>query len=119
MESKYDGVLEKVQRLERALSGVNSDATELQGKATQIKKGTDDMDVGLNNLNFKVAELWKKWQNCGEIKPTNDFCLYQTLFLGFPEATHTEEVTREVVYQFLESKLELDGVRDIESQCVH
>ena len=40
-------------------------------------------------------------------------------FLGFPEATTTEEVASEVVYQFLERELELDGVRDIESQRVH
>ena len=60
MESKLDGVLEKVQCLETALSGVKSDITELQSKATQMKKATDDMDAGLNNLNVEVVELRKK-----------------------------------------------------------
>jgi len=58
---------------------------------------------------------------------TNECCLYQEVynrrenlrFLGVPEATHTEEVASEVVYQFLERELELDGARDIEFQCVH
>ena len=121
MESKLDGVLEKVQCLETALSGVTSDITELQSKATQMKKATDDMDVGLNNLNVEVVELRKKIGDSEkDIKLTNDRCLYQEVynrrenlrFLGFPEATTTEEVASEVVYQFLERELELDGVRD-------
>ena len=40
-------------------------------------------------------------------------------FLGFPEATGTEEVASEVVYKFLERELELDGARGIEFQRVH
>ena len=40
-------------------------------------------------------------------------------FLGFSEATHSEKVASEVVYQFLERELELDGARDIEFQRVH
>ena len=40
-------------------------------------------------------------------------------FLGFPEATGSEEVASEVVYKFLERELELDGARGIEFQRVH
>ena len=54
MEGKLDGVLEKVQRLETALSSVQSDIIDLQCKTTQLKKATDDMDAGLNNLNMEV-----------------------------------------------------------------
>ena len=68
------------------------------------------MDAGLKNLNVEVEELRKKIGDIEkEIKLTNDRCLYQEVynrrenlrFLGFPEATHTEEVASEVVYQFL------------------
>ena len=86
------------------------------------------MDAGLNNLNVEVVELRKKIGDSEkEIKLTDDRCLYQEVynrrenlrFLGFPEATTTEEVASEVVNQFLERELELDGVRDIEFQRVH
>lgn len=128
VEGKLDGVLEKVQRLETALSGVKSDITELQSKTTQMKKVSDDMEAGLNNLNTEVEELCKKiGENEKEIKLINDRCLYQEVynrrenlrFLGFPEATSNEEVASETVYQFLERELELEGVRDIEFQRVH
>ena len=42
VESKLDGVIEKVKRLETALNGVLSDITALQSKRTQLKKATDD-----------------------------------------------------------------------------
>ena len=58
--NSVDGVLVKVQRLETALSGVQSDITDLICKTTQMKKATDDMDAGLNNLNMEVRELRKK-----------------------------------------------------------
>ena len=128
VEGKLDGVLEKVQRLETALSGVKSDITELQSKTTQMKKVSDDMEAGLNNLNTEVEELRKKiGEREKEIKLMNDRCLYQEVynrrenlrFLGFPEATSNEEVASETVYQFLERELELEGVRDIEFQRVH
>ena len=126
VEGKLDGVLEKVQRLETALSGVKSDITELQSKTTQMKKVSDDMEAGLNNLNTEVEELRKKiGEREKEIKLINDRCLYQEVynrrenFLGFPEATSNEEVASETVYQFLERELELEGVRDIEFQRVH
>ena len=128
VEGKLDGVLEKVQRLETALSGVKSDITELQSKTTQMKKVSDDMEAGLNNLNTEVEELHKKiGEREKEIKLMNDRCLYQEVynrrenlrFLGFPEATSNEEVASETVYQFLERELELEGVRDIEFQRVH
>ena len=127
VEGKLDGVLE-VQRLETALSGVQSDIIDLQYKTTQMKKATDDVDAGLNNLNMEVQELRKKIdENEKEIKLTNDRCLYQEVynrrenlrFLGFPETTGTEEVASEVVYKFLERELELDGARGIEFQRVH
>ena len=66
-----------------------------------MKKATDDVDAGLNNLNVEVVELRKKISDSEkEIKLTNDRCLYQEVyirrenlrFLGFPEATTTEEV---------------------------
>ena len=60
VEGKLGGVLEKVQRLETALSGVQSDITDLQCKTTQLKKATGDMDAGLNNLNMEVQEMRKK-----------------------------------------------------------
>ena len=128
VEGKLDGVLEKVQRLETALSGVKSDITELQSKTTQMKKVSDDMEAGLNNLNTEVEELRKKiGEREKEIKLMNDRCLYQEVynrrenlrFLGFPEATSNEEVASETVYQFLERELELEGVRDSEFQRVH
>ena len=128
VEGKLDGVLEKVQRLETALSGVKSDITELQSKTTQMKKVSDDIEAGLNNVNTEVEELRKKMgENEKEIKLINDRCLYQEVynrrenlrFLGFPEATSNEEVASETVYQFLERELELEGVRDIEFQRVH
>ena len=128
VEGKLDGVLEKVQRLETALSGVKSDITELQSKTTQMKKVSDDIEAGLNNVNTEVEELRKKKsENEKEIKLINDRCLYQEVynrgenlrFLGFPEATSNEEVASETVYQFLERELELEGVRDIEFQRVH
>ena len=116
MEGKLDGVFEKVQR-------------ELQPKTTQMKKATDDMDAGLNNLNKEVQELWsgKIGENEKDRKLTNDRCLYQNVynrrenlrFLGFPKAIGTKEVASGVVYQFLERELELDGARDIEFQRVH
>ena len=80
-----------------------------------MKKATDDMDAGLNNLNVEVVELQKKIGDSEkEIKLTNDRCLYEKVynrrenlrFLGFPEATTTEKVASEVVYQFLERELE-------------
>ena len=89
-----------------------------------MKKATDDVDAGLNNLNMEVQELPKKIdENEKEIK-LNDRCLYQEVynrrenlrFLGFPEATGTEEVASEVVCKFLERELELDGARGIEFQ---
>ena len=128
VEGKLDGVFEKVHRLETALSSVQSDVIDLQCKTTQLKKTTDDMDAGLNNLNMEVQELRKKInENEKEIKVTNDRCLYQEVynrrenlrFLGFPEATGSEEVASEVVYKFLERELELDGARGIEFQRVH
>ena len=128
VEGKLDGVLEMVQRLETALSGVQSDITDLHCMTTQLKKATDDMDAGLNNLNMEVQELRKKIdENEKEIKLTSDRCLYQEVynrrenlrFLGFPEATGTEEVASEVVYKFLQRELELDGARGIEFQRVH
>ena len=128
VEGKLDGVLEKVQRLETALSGVKSDITELQSKTTQMKKVSDDIEAGLNNVNTEVEELRKKMgENEKEIKLINDRCLYQEVynrrenlrFLGFPKATSNEEVASETVYQFLERELELEGVRDIEFQRVH
>ena len=94
-----------MQRLETALNGVQSDITDLQCKTTQMKKATDDMDARLNNLNMEVQELRRKIdENEKEIKLTNDRCLYQEVynrrenlrFLGFPEATGTEEVASEV-----------------------
>ena len=128
VEGKLDGVFEKVQRLETALSGVKSDITELQSKTTQMKKGTEDMDAGLNNLNMEVQELRIKiGENEKEIKLTNDRCLYQEVynrrenlrFLGLPEVLSAEEVASEVIYQFLERELEIEGARDIEFQRVH
>ena len=128
VEGKLDGVFEKVQRLETALSGVKSDITELQSKTTQMKKATEDMDAGLNNLTMEVQELWKKiGENEKEIKLANDRCLYQEVyyrrenlrFLGLPEVLSAEEVASEVIYQFLERELEIEGARDIEFQRVH
>ena len=128
VEGKLDGVLEKVQRLETALSGIKSDITELQSKTTQMKKVSDDIEAGLNNVNTEVEELRKKMgENEKEIKLINDRCLFQEVynrrenlrFLGFPEATSNEEVVSETVYQFLERELELEGVRNIEFQRVH
>ena len=98
MEGKLDGVFEKVQR-------------ELQPKTTQMKKATDDMDAGLNNLNKEVQELrsGKIGENEKDMKLTNDRCLYQKVysrrenlrFLGFPKAIGTKEVESGVVYQCL------------------
>ena len=121
VEGKLDGVFKKVQRLETALRGVKSDITELQSKKTQMKKATDDIDARLNNLNMEVQELEK------EIKLTNDRCLNQEVyirrenlrFLGLPEVFGAEEVAIEVIYQFLDRELEIDGARDIEFQRVH
>ena len=119
VEGTLDGVLEKVQCLETALSGVKSDITELQSKTTQMKKVSDDIEAGLNNVNTEVEELRKKMgENEKEIKLINDRCLYQEVyyrrenlrFLGFPEATSNEEVASETVYQFLERELELEGI---------
>ena len=132
VEGKLDGVFEKVQRLETALSGVQSDITDNSNedicKTTQMKKATDDMGAGLNKLNMEVQELRKKIdENEKEIKLTNDRCLYQEVyhrrenlrFLGFPEVIGTEEVASEVVYKFLERGLELDGARSIQFPRVH
>ena len=60
VEGKLVGVLEKVQCLETALSGIKSDITELQSKTTQMKKASDDMDMGLNSLNMEVEENEKE-----------------------------------------------------------
>ena len=93
-----------------------------------MKKATDDLDARLNNLNVEVVELREKIGDSEkEIKLTNDRCLYHEVhnrgenlrFLGFPEATTTEEVASEVVYQFLERELKLDGVRDIVFSRTH
>ena len=93
-----------------------------------MKKATDNVDAGLNNLNMEVQELRKIIdENEKEIKLTNDRCLYQEVynrrenlrFLGFPQTTGTEEVASEVVYKVLERELELDGARGIEFQRVH
>ena len=81
VEGKLDGVLEKLQRLETTLSGVKSDITELQNKTTQMKKVSDDMEAGLNNLNTEVEELRKNiGENEKEIKLINDRCLYQEVY---------------------------------------
>ena len=46
-----------------------------------MKKATDDMDAGLNNLNMEVQQLRKKIdENEKEIKLTNDRCLYQEVY---------------------------------------
>ena len=72
VEGNLDGVFEKAQRLETALSGVKSDVTELQSKITQMRKASDDMDAGLNNLNMEVQELRKRiGENEKEIQLTN------------------------------------------------
>ena len=130
VEGKLDSVLEKVQRLETALRGVQSSTIALQSKATQMKKTKDVMDAGLNNLNIEVQELREKiGGNENKIKLSNDRCLYQEVynrrenlrFLGIPESTSTEEdtSTSKVIYQFVERELELNGARDIQFQRVH
>ena len=77
---------------------------------------------------MEVQELRKKiGENEKEIKLTNDRCLYQEVynrrenlrFLGLPEVLSAEEVASEVIYQFLERELEIEGARDIEFQRVH
>ena len=79
MEGKLDGVLQKVQHLETAFNGVQSEINALQTKTTKIKEATDEMDAGLNtNLNTEVQELRRKINdNQKEIKAANDRCLYQ------------------------------------------
>ena len=88
------------------------------------------MDAGLGNLNTEVQELRKEIdENRKEIKVkvVNDRCLYHEVynrrenlrFLGFPETYSVVEDTTQVVYQFLERELELEGARDIEFQRVH
>ncbi|KAL9961129.1 hypothetical protein ACROYT_G030020 [Oculina patagonica] len=128
VEGKLDGVLQKVQHLETALSGVQSEINALQTKTTKIKEATDRvMDAGLTNLNTKVQELRRKINdNQKEIKAANDRCLYQEVYnrrenlrlLGVPESSDTEN-TSEVVYRFIEMELEIDNARDIEFQRVH
>ena len=128
MEGKLDGVFEKVQSLELALSGVKSDVKELQTTTGKLKKATDVMDDGLSNLNTEVQELRKEIdENRKEIKAVNDRCLYHEVynkrenlrFLGIPETNGAVENTTQVLYQFLERELELEGARDIEFQRVH
>ena len=128
MEGKLDGVFEKVQSLESALSGVKSDVKELQTMTGKLKKATDVMDDGLSNLNTEVQELRKEIdENRKEIKAVNDRCLYHEVynrrenlrFLGIPETNGAVENTTQVLYQFLERELELEGARDIEFQRVH
>ena len=126
VEGKLYSVLEKVQRLETALSGFQSSTIALQSKATQMKKAKDVMDAGLN---IEVQELREKiGENENKIKLSNDRCLYQEVynrrenlrFLGIPESTSTEEdtSTSKVIYQFVERELELNGARDTEFQRV-
>ena len=128
MEGKLDGVFEKVQSLESALSGVKSDVKELQTTTGKLKKATDVMDDGLSNLNTEVQELRKEIdENRKKIKAVNDRCLYHEVynrrenlrFLGIPEKNGAVENTTQVLYQFLERELELEGARDIEFQRVH
>ena len=73
MEGKLDSVLQKVQHLESALNGVQSEIKALQTKTTKIKEVTDEMDAGLTNLNTEVQELRRKiYDNHKEIKAAND-----------------------------------------------
>ena len=78
VEGKLDGVLQKVQHLETAFNGVQSEINALQTKTTKIKEATDEMDAGLNtNLNTEVQELRRKINdNQKEIKAANDLCSY-------------------------------------------
>ena len=126
VEGKLDGVLQKVQHLETALNSVQSEIRALQTKTTKFKKATDEMDVGLTNLNTKVQELRRKINdNQKEIKAANDCCLYQEVYntrenlrlLSIPESMDTEN-TSEVVYRFFKMELEIENART-EFQRVH
>ena len=118
----------KVQSPELALSGIKSDVKELQTTTGKLKKATDVMDAGLSNLNTEVQELRKEIdENRKEIKAVNYRCLYLEVynrrenlhFLGIPETNSAIQNTTQVVYEFLERELELEGARDIEFQRVH
>ena len=79
-------------------------------------------------MNTEVQELRKEIdENRKEFKAVNDRCLYHEVynrrenlrFLGIPETNGAVENTTQVLYQFLERELELEGARDIEFQRVH
>lgn len=128
VESKLDGVFQKVNGLEKAMNNVQADIEALKDKTSTMEKTANEFDTGLNNLNAEVQELHKKIdEKEEEIQAVNDRYLYLEVysrrenlrFLGISESASTEENTKEVVYNFLERELELEDARDIEFQRVH
>ena len=123
-----EGVIEKIESLEKAMIGVQSEVTALKERVVSIEGAMKEMDNGQNFINTEVEELKERTdENQQQIHVLNERVVYQEVynrrenlrFLGFPENELAEESSSEVLYRFMERELEIDGARDIEFQRIH
>ena len=126
VESKLEGILQKVESLERSKVGVKSDVVALQSKTKTMENTMHQMESGLSFSEVEMTKLKKcNEENQQEIKELEDRLLYKEVydrrensrFLGIPE--EADENTSEVLYQFVADKLNIEGAREIEFQCIH
>ena len=118
--------MQKVESLERPIVGVKSDVVALQSKTKTMENTMHQMESGLSFSEVEMMKLKKHVEkNQQEIKELEDRLLYKEVydrrenlrFLGIPE--EADENTSEVLYQFVADKLNIEGAREIEFQCVH
>ena len=123
-----EGVIEKVESLEKAMIGVQSEVTALKERVVSIEGAMKEMDNSLNFSNTEVEELKGKTdENQQQIHVLNERVLYQEVynrranlrFLGFPENELAEQNSSEVLYRFIERELEIDAAPDTEFQRIH
>ena len=128
LESKLETVIETVNNLKTTVNKLENVVDKVQGDAKKLRDDIYAMDKGVSYLNSEVQELRSKERvHLERIKGLEDQIMYQELynrrenlrFLGVPESMADEEDTKEVIYQLLEKKLNIEEVRKIEIQRIH
>ena len=134
LETKFETVVTTVniltvEGLKKTVDKVQSALTAVESKTTELRKDVDQIDNSLSFLNKEVQELRSKENNYKlENKSLESKILYQEVynrrenlrFLNLHEVSDEEnEDTTEVVYRFLERELKMEDVRRIEFQRIH
>lgn len=131
METKLqtmEGTLGKISSLENAVNKIQANMESFNEKVKKMEGTIHEMEAGLTFTNKDIEEIKRREnQTSDKIKGLEDQILYQEVYsrrenlrlFGLPEEGQGSENTREVVYKFLESELELEDARNIEFQRVH